>query len=130
MRFNAKLKSKRETAIRLINGEEFIFQDQKVYFNETDASSPFILEQENGPACMFGAWNHFASFEVEREPEWQDFLKNGPILCWAWDKINTQKRSPAIIERIDENGNYQSSDGNTYDFAEPLNPDSPLIFKG
>jgi len=97
---NAGIKSKRDAAARLLNGEKFYFRDKEIYFIDGSLPTPFRLGSK---ALSVDAWELFKKWD--REVGWQEEL---PVLCWVWDH-NNEDKTLKIISNI-EDGNYKFID--------------------
>ena len=81
MRKNAGIKSKKEAAQRLMNGELFYHRDDCIFFDE-DCNSPFRY-RSNGIEVPLT--DHFEIInEWQVEIDWRENIGKG-VWCWVWD---------------------------------------------
>ena len=84
MRKNAGIKSKKEAAQRLIDGEKFIWRSTELFFDEKMQSYPFVAVCKGSTENIYIAFDHFAEWQTEID--WRENIGKG-VLCWVWDEI-------------------------------------------
>ena len=93
MRKNAGIKSKKEAAQRLMNGELFYHRDDCIFFDE-DCNSPFRY-RSNGIEVPLT--DHFEIInEWQVEIDWRENIGKG-VWCWVWDSDESD-RSAFIVK--------------------------------
>lgn len=91
---NAGIKSIKEAYLRVLDGEVFYFNGEKIFFDPEFEGSPLRIGR-----C-------YASFEFKRfdefmiEVDWRDTLEEKPRLCWVWD-VNEDKKVVANVIGFD-----------------------------
>lgn len=99
---NAGIKSKREAAQRLLDGEVFYNRvGDKIYFNESK-TSPFLI----GNTILGPSWGDYKSWQTK--PDWRDEVsEDNPVLCWVW---NEKKYGVvAKVRNVRQDSKYQYS---------------------
>jgi len=119
MRKNAGIKSKKEAAQRLIDGEVFYWDGAQLSFRDNDHEQPFgtIMISRSSNLDMNVSWGSFDEWEVD--VDWRENIGKG-VWCWVWDSDESD-RSAFIVK------NYNMKDKMPYitDFggwmnAEPM----------
>ena len=111
---NAGIKSKTEAVQRLINGEKFYWEGQKVHFDPS-----YTLPFRWGDHDLFSGWYYYECWEVKFE--WYDALGEG-VLCWVWDGNQPPRRRVGLVERYDPSYDckFRLKSGEWYEHAQPV----------
>lgn len=132
---NANIKSKRELAQRLLDGEVFYLGNgcTRLYFDETDGNSPFRIVQVDCTKVRYASqameprWIDYHSLQIKKEVKWYDKLdgtaQNG-VYCFVWDdgyEFNPLKPEIELIVayHAEESGFYGAS-GIFWQNAKPM----------
>lgn len=133
---NAGLKSKKELAQRMIDGEVFIHETgARLYYSEQSplGKSPFLVKHSDGDIEEIeGLWSYCSEMLVEVEVEWYDYLEEtGPRLCWVGDTEETLKRGSKVrlVKMFCEN-TYIDTSNVPWEYAIPLTKEELLKFSG
>ena len=103
MRKNAGIKSKKEAAQRLMNGELFYHRDDCIFFDE-DCNSPFRY-RSNGIEVPLT--DHFEIInEWQVEIDWRENIGKG-VWCWVWSN-NESLKAPALVTCYAEGRGFYS----------------------
>ena len=82
----ANIKSKKELAQRMLDGEVFVTsRGNKIYFNpETTCYSPFTFYNKgrDEEASIVGAWDSYKDLFIKEEVEWYEEIPEQGVLCW------------------------------------------------
>lgn len=89
MKINAGIKSKEEAAQRILNGEQFWFDGNEIFF-DTKNIEPFRY----GYSPLKVYWDRFADWQIEAR--WEDNISEG-VWCWVWDDPCERKRLRIVI---------------------------------
>ena len=118
---NAGIKSKTEAAQRLINGEKFYWEGQKVHFDPS-----YTLPFRWGDHDLFSGWYYYECWEVKFE--WYDALGEG-VLCWVWDD-NEEWRQLRVITRYDSEvvSKFGTKNCAWFEHAEPMSAEEVKKF--
>lgn len=118
---NAGIKSKKEAAQRLINGEVFIFNGCKVLF-DASCASPFRLA--GGSLDM--DWHSYPEWCTKTE--WYENLGEG-VLCWVWGNEGERIQTDIVVryeaERVYKFGTER---GCWFSYAEPITKEEAKKF--
>jgi hypothetical protein len=121
MLVNANIKSKKELAQRLIDGEVFYTESGiKVFYDEIQDSTPFRLGIYN---LVGDVWESYSS--LFKEVNWWDNIPEEGVLCWVDDCDREPKRVAALITSK-ECGGYRSVGGSRWTYARPVKPEECL----
>lgn len=119
---NAGIKSKKELAERLINGEVF-------YHNGSLARTEikFILDYANpfryGSDQLNLVWSEYES--MLKEVAWYEDITE-PVICWVWDSDEVDK-TPRVVESFGDDPDYPfTTNNNKFMNARPVTPDELL----
>lgn len=114
MRKNAGIKSKKEAAQRLIDGEMFWFDGWKIHFDDSEWV-PFRIDDDE----LYATWSTFAEWETEID--WRENIGKG-VLCWVWDRNKEEKIIRVITGFIEKRGSQQYITRNNigFNYAEPM----------
>lgn len=119
---NANIKSKKELAQRMIDGEEFYFENYK----GEKVKVMFMPHYENpfryGGERLKSVWNEYLKFLLIEEPKWYGDITK-PVPCFV-----SNYKEPTIIKLVTckLNGVFETTDGNIYQEAVPLTVDDIL----
>lgn len=119
MRKNAGIKSKKEAAQRLIDGERFKWKSTELFFDELMKRSPFVALYKNTKEDITTAFDCFDQWEVEID--WRENIGKG-VLCWVWDRNKEEKIIRVITGLIEKRGSQQYITINNigFNYAEPM----------
>lgn len=117
---NAGIKSKKEAAQRLIDGEVFYCAGRKIKFDPS-CVNPFRFETVN-----IYVWDMYADWQIK--PEWYENLGEGR-LCWVWDADGAPGQRVAIVVKY-EVGNKFGTASVWWRYAEPLTDEELAKYGG
>lgn len=120
---DAKLKSAKEFATRMIDGEVFYFDGCKYAYCISE--SCFYRESLNDQLDA-GYINLEAYKEMQIEAKWYDDIKK-PILCWISHHSKNKKTEAQFIEEKVEGG-YMTTSGIRYKYVTPVTAED--LYKG
>lgn len=118
---NAGIKSKKEAAQRLIDGEVFYSSllNQRIYFDDSNRN-PFRYADERMKDC----WDEFSEWKVE--VNWHDDIGDG-VLCWVWDRGD--KRIALVVKMNSCDGfKFMTANGSWWLNAKPLTKEEALKY--
>jgi hypothetical protein len=117
MLVNANIKSKKELAQRLIDGEVFYIDGNQILFCENTGTDPFRFNNES----LYSCWNAYERFQ--KEVNWWDNIPEEGVLCWVSDTNKNLKSNPSIVKRKDFGGNFITTNGTPWFYATPVQPE-------
>ena len=110
-RVNARIKSKKELARRLMDGEVFYTPSgARVHYDEVE-KEPFRV----GRVPMVDSWRGYDRLLVEEEIFWQEDIPEQGVLCWVWDNGG---KEGATISKITS---YETGWGEDYPYKDHEN---------
>lgn len=113
---NAGIKSKKELAQRLIDGEVFFNSNgHKVYF-DCGENNPFRVNY----SPMDSGWRHYEGFRVE--PPWYENITE-PAICWVWDSDEGSKLLQLVVSFGDDPDYPFTTKYNKFTNARPVTSD-------
>lgn len=109
---NAEIKSKKELAQRLLDGEVLYTAGGKELSFDEESEYPWQVVHD---------WEFF--FKVMREPHWYENIAK-PVPCRVWD----DSRPGELLRWVEahHSGRFQDTDGDNYEHAEPLTAEDIL----
>ena len=112
---NANIKSKKELAQRLSNGEVFYTPGNKykLYFKESSDGNPFALDC----ASMNGAWSLYKELLIKKE--WYEDLTE-PMLCYVSDVIDGDFCEIKFISEFVDEKFIETHSFNKWKYATPI----------
>lgn len=119
---NAGIKSMKEAAQRLINGEVFYIRECKLYF-DVSKIPPFRV----GSDSILNLWRDFEEWQIKSE--WYEDLGEG-VLCWAWDSGDEERSRTEIVVRYEAERVYKfgTERGCWFAYAEPITKEEAKKF--
>lgn len=112
----ANFKSKLEMVQALLAGDVLYHNGDKVFFDALNCN-PFRI----GNSALDGAWSKWD--KMLREQAWYEDLAR-PVPCTVWDDDRPVSRIRWVVAY--KNGRYRDTEGDRYQFAEPLTRDDIL----
>lgn len=105
-------------------------KDCKLFFSKDDNSS--YMSNTDGNFYLFsdignkrgyaGIQVMDANYDFYINSDWREGLKNKPVLCWVWDKGDTQKHLDVVTRLADKSNKFRYITNNeSWEEAEPLN---------
>jgi len=93
---NAGIKSKKEAAQRLIDGEVFYspISQSEIKFVPSRTQPFRYVESRNVDNCLDMAWDTFADWQVK--VDWRENIGEG-VLCWVWDDDSEKRKRIAVV---------------------------------
>jgi len=93
---NAGIKSKKEAAQRLIDGEVFYspISQSEIKFVPSRTQPFRYVESRNVDNCLDMAWDTFADWKVK--VDWRENIGEG-VLCWVWDDDSEKRKRIAVV---------------------------------
>ncbi len=115
---NAGIKSKKEAAARLLDGEKFYYKGLEMSFDPA-FTHPFRA----GEGGLTRSWRYCTEWEEWNvKPEWYDDLGEG-VLCWVWDGNEEPRRRLGVVVRYvpsEDIFKFGLKNGVWYEHAEPM----------
>ena len=121
---NAGIKSKKELAQRLIDGEAIYTPYFKlITFDEDKFEQPFTV----GDNTLNATWRDFA--ECQLLAKWQDDIGDG-VFCWVSDYDENEKSKVRLILSYNPAATYAyyAQSGAPYMYATPLTKEEALNY--
>ena len=100
---NAGIKSKKEAAERLINGEVFFMKAElheildelhEIFFDAHQDPCPFRLDN----SYLHSSWDNFDQWLIKQD--WRDNIGDG-VFCWVWDECQSLQSLRLITEYVE-----------------------------
>jgi hypothetical protein len=94
---NAGIKSKKEAAQRLIDGEVFyspISQSEIKFVPSRTQPFRYVESRKFVDNCLDMAWDTFADWQVK--VDWRENIGEG-VLCWVWDDDSEKRKRIAVV---------------------------------
>ena len=104
---NANIKDVKEAITRLMDGEEFYFGGDRIYFLPRGDSTPFrISEDDTYGYPLASELNYLSEWKIKGD--WRESLsRKTPRLCWVWDG-NFIESERFVASIINYDGRYNT----------------------